>query len=304
MNGEQYTANEIIEGSPTVSLKKDGIYNQYIVFEEGLDNFLRANNIRSTVKGVQYAIYNNPNETIETLKQESLTLDEFSKELTGLEYEELKEDVSFKDNEDVDDKYVGENNYKKHFRKELEILKDGLKEGNELSIQPFIPLIEKITEVFSQQGHSGCSAAFGNSNLVETIRNVLSFKPLSGITCEDHEWNDIGGTCDGNKDIYQNKREGAVFKEGKESKPYYLDAIVWKGEEDWDTFTGTVEEISSRQFIKLPFMSKTFYIDVVKIYNPQPRVADHVDEDGREYVYEIKDRNQLKEVAEYYDTSF
>lgn len=291
MNGETYTANKIIEGSPTIALKEDGIYNQYVVFEEGLDEFLRANDITSSIQAPR-----------EDLTLEYLSLDEFTKELTGNTYEELKEDVGYKEEGDEISK---DNNYKKHFRKELEIIKNKADfEG--LTIQPFISLIEEITDVFSQQGHSGSSAAFQNSVLTAAINNVLSFKPLSPITCEDHEWNDTANYIDGQEKnkLFQNKRLSSIFKDGKDGKPYYLDAIVWKGEEDWDTFTGTVEEIKSRQFIKLPFTPKTFYIDVVKIYNPQPEVADHVDEDGREYFYGIKDRNQLKEVAEYYNTSF
>lgn len=290
MNGETYTANEIILGSPTIALKKDGVHNQEVVFEEGLEDFLITNNIASTLNETEY-----------------LTLDEFSKALTGLDYEELKEDTNCEDENYKEDYEVKDtdksNNYKKHFERELEIIKKGLKEGDRLAIEDFIEMIKDITDIFNKQGHSGSSAPFYNSILTETIKNVLSFKPLSGITCEDYEWNAIGGISH-TENIYQNKREGAVFKNGKSGEPYYLDAIVWKGEEDWDTFTGTVDGINSRQFINLPFTPKTFYIDVVKDYNFNEDEDPVVDKDETRYVYRIKDRKQLLEVAEYYNTHF
>jgi hypothetical protein len=173
-----------------------------------------------------------------------------------------------------------ENNYLKHFKKELEILEAGLAESDNLVIKDFIPEIESIAEKFSKQGHSGGSAPLYAATLSSTIKKVLLFKPLSPLTGEASEW---GHTSHG---VWQNNRLSRVFKNGENSQPYYLDAIVWSGEEEYDTFTGVVEGIRSRQYIKLPFTPKTFYVDVVKC------------DDG---VYKIKDRKQLKEVFEYYD---
>lgn len=196
------------------------------------------------------------------------------------------------------------NNYKEHFLKEVEILEKGLKDGDKLAIHDFKDVICDITDIFSKQGHSGGSAPFYSVALSNTIKNVLSFKPLSPITCEDHEWTMVT-EGDPQEEMYQNKRESAVFKNGKDSKPYYLDAICWSGEDEYDTFIGDVEEIRSRQFIKIPFTPKTFYIDVIKVYYNSEKHKDyHKDKDDKKYVYEIKDRNQLKEVTDYYDTDF
>ena len=112
---------------------------------------------------------------------------------------------------------------------------------------------------------------------------------------------------------YQNNRCSALFKDGIESKAYYLDSIVWQGEEKWDTFAGRVymdtinfELISSRQYVIFPFKPKTFYIDVLKvpIAKEVAEIAElHYIEDGNNecYYYQLKDKTQLDEVFKYYD---
>jgi hypothetical protein len=108
----------------------------------------------------------------------------------------------------------------------------------------------ELVECFAKQGHSGMSA----SVVANLFKDVSSYKPLSPITCEDDEWsNEIDGR------VFQNKRCPAIFKEGKNGRPYYLDAIVWT-EKNGNAFTGKVNDISSCQFIKLPFIPKTFYV--------------------------------------------
>ncbi len=132
----------------------------------------------------------------------------------------------------------------------------------------------EMLEVFSKQGHSGSSAPFA----IEYFKKLANFKPLAGITGEDSEWKNAHGT-------FQNNRLSSVFKEKKDSKPYFLNAIVWRNQKGL-TFTGAIDGVSSRQYIKsFPFTDKTFYIDVIE------------DEDTAT----IKDREQLKEVFEYYD---
>lgn len=133
--------------------------------------------------------------------------------------------------------------------------------------------ILELLEVFSKHGHSGSSAPYA----INLFKTLAAFEPIGGIKCTDDEWTNTGNT-------YQNKRLSSVFKEKKDSPPYYLNAIVWKGKGRGNAFTGTVEGIKSRQFIKLPFIPKTFYIDV---YNKKGE-------------YHIKDKNQLDEVFEYY----
>ena len=154
---------------------------------------------------------------------------------------------------------------------------------------------------FGEQGHSGMSA-----NLTRNVFNKLAdYKPLTPIQGTDDEW----GTDASNT---QNKRLTSLFKQD-DGTVRYSDAIIWQGEESWDTFGGTVEGISSFQNIKgFPFIPKTFYIDVIREYNTEEYFEENgihyfetgwADEDGNRHYYtqKIKDPSQLDEVKEYYD---
>lgn len=132
--------------------------------------------------------------------------------------------------------------------------------------------VMQLMKVFEKQGHSGMSAPM----VVGLFSKVANFKPLVPIMCTDEEWVEVSPS------VFQNSRLSSVFKDGKKGKPYYLDAIVFRYS-DGSAFTGTVEKISSRQFIKLPFIPKTFYIDVT--------------EDGNK----IKNKKQLTAALKYYN---
>ena len=142
----------------------------------------------------------------------------------------------------------------------------------------------KLIKVFSEEGHSGMSASIQ----VSLFKKLASFEPLTSITCEDDEWNEVG------EGTYQNKRLSAVFKEGKDGKPYYLNAITWRTQKGggWsgNALDSKGNKITSRQFIKLPFMPKTFSIDVIE---------KEIKKDDWEFY--IKDEKQLEEVFKYYD---
>lgn len=191
-------------------------------------------------------------------------------------------------------------NYTKHFKTEKNILVKNKKNKEDiLTIERYEKPIKKIIKIFSKQGHSGCSANWEANYLSDVIKKILLFKPISPITGTEEEWEEYS------KGKFQNKRDCAIFKEGKKGFPYYLDAIIWKGEEDYDTFTGKVDGISSHQSIKFPFVPKSFYIDVVKKpYNKKKDDDYYEDSDGKKYNYHIKDKKQLKEVSKYYLTNF
>ncbi len=161
--------------------------------------------------------------------------------------------------------------------------------------------VMELIETFSKQGHSGMSAPM----VVGLFAKLANYKPIGHITGEEGEWNDVSDLF-GHKGVtsYQNKRCSAIFKESKEGKPYYIDAIIWQGEDSWDTFTGVVEDVTSSQYIRLPFQPKTFYIDVKReLYdeNKHGKDARVISCQSGEYVYFIKDKKQLDEVAEYFD---
>lgn len=136
----------------------------------------------------------------------------------------------------------------------------------------------ELVEVFAKQGHSGFSAI----SVVNLFNQVARYQPLLPLTGKDDEWNQP--TEGGTKNIFQNKRCSAVFKDGKDGIPHYLEAIIWQGEETHDSFTGSVEGIQSRQNLKFPFRPKTFHIDVVK----------------KNGDYFVKDKKQLDKVFKHY----
>jgi len=194
---------------------------------------------------------------------------------------------------------------KEHFRTELEILKKQNK-GEELIITDFIEDIYNIIDKFSNQGHSGMSASFYSHTISETIKNVLSYKPLSPIDNDNDNWNEV------DSNMFQNKRVSALFKDGIDGRSYYIDAVVWQGVEEYDTYTGRNEETQSIQYVKFPFTPKTFYIDVIRVYDTIENITklgyNYSEEfgekglkTGRYYYTKIKDITQFREVAKIYD---
>jgi len=156
----------------------------------------------------------------------------------------------------------------------------------------------ELIEVFAKQGHSGMSAPY----VADLFKRLAMYEPLLPITGKDDEWGDVRNIGDG-KPWYQNKRCSALFKDGKDGKPYYIDAIVkrdqngacwsgfaWLNEEDYQS--GDRDKmIGKRGYIKsFPFTPKTFYIDVKDV-----EVAK---DDWESFVV---DPSQLDEVWEYYD---
>lgn len=194
-----------------------------------------------------------------------------------------------------------------HFRYELSVLQAEVNDDDEdgLIIKDYINVIEQIIEIFDSQGHSGFSASCYASTLSKTIKNVLMHKTLSPLTGKEHEWNDVSGWHNG-KITYQNNRDSAVFKDENDNA-HYLDAVVFQGEDDFDSFTGSVGDVYSSQYIKsFPFTPKTFTVHVYReLYdesNPKHKECKTIIECGPcTFAYFIKDPSELDAVAEYYD---
>jgi hypothetical protein len=174
-----------------------------------------------------------------------------------------------------------ESNLLKHARKELQVAglfgKDSDYNGG------IAKAVIELIEVFSNQGHSGCSAG-----MVRRIFNKLSnYETITPLTGKDNEWNltDIGTNC------YQNNRNSAVFKDGKDGQAYYINAISWKTQKG-TTWSGTTSSgISSRQYIRsFPFLPTTFCIDVIE---------EEIKKD--DWLFHIKNEKDLDKVREVYD---
>ena len=145
----------------------------------------------------------------------------------------------------------------------------------------------ELLDVFSKQGHSGFSALY----TVNCFKKLASYEPLSPITGEDDEWNDVSYGSD--VKMFQNKRCSTLFKNGENGDPYCIEAIIWRGQ-DGLTFSGRAFDAlgnayQSSQNVYLPFTPKTFYVDVIE---------KEITKD--DYESHIKDMTQLDEVFKYY----
>ena len=91
---------------------------------------------------------------------------------------------------------------------------------NDMGTKAILDLIE----LFSSQNHSGFSAPY----VINVFSRLAKFKPLSPLTGEDDEWNEVG-------DIFQNKRYSAVFKD-KDGNAYNVEGKVFTDDgEVWYT---------------------------------------------------------------------
>lgn len=66
----------------------------------------------------------------------------------------------------------------------------------------------ELVQKFSKQGHSGGSAVL----TLEIASKLMRFQPLTPLTGEDNEWNEIS-MGDGDNPLYQNRRCSTVFKD-------------------------------------------------------------------------------------------
>ena len=184
-----------------------------------------------------------------------------------------------------------------HAKTELEIAGLFDKEGDFYEGMTGKAVMELI-EVFSKQGHSGMSAPM----VADIFKKLANYEPLGPITGKDEEWSDVRDLGNG-KPWYQNKRCSALFKDGKDGRPYYIDAVIkrdqrgvtwsgmaWLSEEDYKSGDRS-KMVGKKGYIKsFPFTPKTFYIDVKDV-----EVAK---DDWESFVV---DPSQLDEVREYYD---
>lgn len=155
-------------------------------------------------------------------------------------------------------------------------------------ILEFTDEILALCEKFGQSGQSGGSAPMVATCIAQAIKSLLLQEPICPVTGIDEEWMDVTEYNDG-EILYQNTRCSALFKLTT-TDAYYIDAIVWKSQLPHYTFTGEVDGIQSRQFLKgFPFTPKNFYIDVITT-EIGPDIVEH----------HIKNPKQLEKVWKYY----
>lgn len=180
-------------------------------------------------------------------------------------------------------------------------------------VKEFVPEIQALVKKFADSGQSGGSAPFTTAVIVKVIEKLLKHEPLGGVENTEDEWNSLSSF--GDDESYQNNRLSSVFKEGKDGRPYYLNAVVFRNPEKNYTFTsGSVDlpgnaedgeggKIGSSQYIKeFPFEPKTFIIDVDEKEFRKLKDGTLVEEEGGGWwESKIKNPSQLEEVWMYYD---
>ena len=193
-------------------------------------------------------------------------------------------------------------NSQSHAKRELEIL---AKTTPDAIVIPFAKEIIALCEAFEKSGQSGGSAPYTASVISQAVKTLMSFETLAPLTGEDSEWTDVTSNNDG-KPMFQNNRDSRVFKDGKEGKAYFIDAIVFDGDIG-GRFTGNgsvthnAENIGSTQYIKeFPFKPKTFYVDVID-HRWADKEEKTPDVNGDWWTHSIKDEKQLEEVFGFYN---
>ncbi len=107
----------------------------------------------------------------------------------------------------------------------------------------------ELIEVFSNQGHSGFSASI----VVDIFSKLASFKPISPLTGEDDEWNEI------QEGSFQNKRYSGLFKDKDRFNGQAYD-IYGKIFRDPDGSQWTSAD--SFVVVDFPYVPKTEIVDV------------------------------------------
>jgi hypothetical protein len=175
------------------------------------------------------------------------------------------------------------NNYVRYAKNEFKRLRQSNPDAIVLRYQKnIIGILKKL----KKEGLSGGSAPYYASILGNTVKNLALFNVISPIYNMKSEWNSVYHNDD-DESVYQNKLQSALFKDGSDGKPYFLDAIIFR--EGHSTFTsGNCAGYKSSQYVKtFPFMPKKFVVDV--------ELNKETDE------YTIVDQKQIDEVFKYYD---
>jgi hypothetical protein len=103
-----------------------------------------------------------------------------------------------------------------------------------------------VVKEFSKEGHSGFSAGLA----VSALEKLLRLQPLTPLTGDDGEWNDVAA------DLLQNKRCGRVFKEKATGRVYDIDGRVFRDA------TGCFTNSESRVEVTFPYVPKTEIVDI------------------------------------------
>lgn len=131
--------------------------------------------------------------------------------------------------------------------------------------------VEDMMLVFALEGHSGFSASYA----LDIFQRLAKFQPLTPLTGEDDEWNQVA------EDMWQNRRCSNIFKNSS-GGAYVSDHYVFR-DPDGAHFIG----FGSQKRITFP-------------YSPEDPIIVRVDEDGepiaRKHKHLRKPRSVPKEI--------
>ena len=109
----------------------------------------------------------------------------------------------------------------------------------------------KLIKVFADEGHSGYSAPMA----IKIFEKLANFEPLSPLTGEDDEWNEVG------TGVYQNKRCFHVFKSNNRfnGQAYDSEGKIFRHPDG-----GCYMNSESAVPITFPYVPKREYVDAKK----------------------------------------
>ena len=145
-------------------------------------------------------------------------------------------------------------NLLKHAERELKLIGyDGKDEYNNMAKAAIMELLT----TFANQGHSGFSANY----IVNLFNKLAKYETLSPLTGNDDEWGNVSDMSGDRKTLFQNNRDGRVFK--NDDGAFFTEAIIWT-ESGESSYTN---KDSNRYIKSFPFTPKTFYVEVDKERN-------------------------------------
>ena len=139
-----------------------------------------------------------------------------------------------------------------HAKNELDAIGMG-ENSSDINVSMRNHILNMVTE-FSKEGHSGFSAGYA----LALLSKLLKFEPLSPLTGEDSEWVDVAEVS--GYPLYQNKREGRVFKEN--GVAYDTSGIVFYDiihDEDGGDYKSYFTNGNSRVNVTFPYTPTTIY---------------------------------------------
>ena len=142
-------------------------------------------------------------------------------------------------------------------KKELDIIMSNCKSDDAREMQKEISNdILEVLQVLCNQGHSNTSAHY----IIDKIRKLWLYKPLTPLTGKDDEWNSIDGN------LYQSNRCPSVFK--RDGRAYYLDGYAYC-EPNGSSFYTCRE---SNKYIEFPCDPKELETEYRKLFFPSKYV--------------------------------